>query len=148
MIASIRAFIWSTYQFQESSKRNDNSFRINRRGQRMTQRNAEEFSSPTSAETSAASAVIGLFLSRVRFILRACSDSDIPPPKSQLAQFMLQRLPMHAQDRRGAGDVAARFFQTPGDVAPLELPPVVAKIGSVRYRQVAVGRGLHSARQS
>jgi hypothetical protein len=45
---------------------------------------------------------------------------------------------MHAEHRRGAGDVAAGFFQTTRDVAAFEFAAVVAKIGSVRNDQAAV----------
>src|SRR6266705_4320061 len=76
------------------------------------------------------------FPSFVRFFLRPATHRDIPPPEAQLAQLMLQRLPVHAEDGSRSGDIAAGFFKTACDVAAFELTAVVAKIRRVRYRQI------------
>jgi len=56
------------------------------------------------------------------------ANRHVPPAQPQLSQFMLERLPMHSQNRGRAGYVAAGFVQASRDIAPLELAAVIAKI--------------------
>ena len=60
-------------------------------------------------------------------ILRG-ANRHVSPPEPEFSQLMLQRLAVHAENGRGARDVAAGFLETPRDVAALELSTVVAKI--------------------
>src|SRR6266496_1555921 len=88
-----------------------------------------------------------IFLSIVRFFLRPATHRDISAPKAKLAQLMLQRLPVHAEDGSRSGDIATGFFETAGNVAAFELAAVVAKVRRVRYRQIPVNvnRGRSSS---
>ena len=49
---------------------------------------------------------------------------------------VLQGLPVHAQNRRRAGHVTARFIQAPRDIAAFEFLPVGAKIIGIGYVQI------------
>src|SRR5438270_13258736 len=82
-------------------------------------------------------------LSGVGIILRLFApDGDVAARESQLAQLVLERLPVHAEHRGGARDVAARLFEAARDVAPLELAPVFAEVRGERDGECAgVGRG-------
>src|SRR5688572_20050597 len=62
----------------------------------------------------------------------------VSAPQPEFSQLVLKRLPVHAQNRRGAGYVAARFFQTTSDVSALEFAAIVAKIRGVRNNQTTV----------
>ncbi len=62
-------------------------------------------------------------------------DADVAPGKVEFAQLVLQRLAMHTEDRGGARDIAARFFEAARDVAPLELAAVLAEVGGKWHGQ-------------
>src|SRR5205807_4650339 len=67
--------------------------------------------------------IVGIF----RRCLFVTSDSDVAARETEFAQFVLERLPVHAEDGGGARGVAARLFEAARDVAPLKFAPVLAK---------------------
>ena len=88
-----------------------------------------------SAALLCASAVNFIFPSVVRFIRRLRRvrvERDVTTREAEFAQFVLKRLAVHAEDGGGARHVAAGLFEAAGDVASLELAPVVTKISRER----------------
>src|SRR5215207_8778944 len=79
---------------------------------------------------------VGIIL-RVLAGVRPVRDGDVAPRQPQLAQLVLERLPVHAEDGRGARHVPARLFEAARDVAALELAPVLAEVGREGHGQGA-----------
>src|SRR5918992_692173 len=75
--------------------------------------------------------VVGLLLPLV------LTDRDVAARHPQLAELVLERLSVHAEDGGRARYVAARLLKAARDVAPLELATVFAEVGRERDAQPA-----------
>src|SRR5262249_481872 len=67
--------------------------------------------------------------------LRIRRDRNVPTAQTELPQFVLQRLPVHAQDLSCPSHVSLSVFEATSDVTTFKFSPVLAKVCCEGYSQ-------------
>src|SRR6185369_9561366 len=76
-----------------------------------------------------------VFPSTVGIILHVATNRNITPAKTELPQFVLQRLPVHVENLCRTRHITLRVLEAARDVTALKLPAIFSKIGCKRKPQ-------------